>query len=306
MRRRFAEAMVSLAPDPHAAFLTGDLGYKALEPVREAFGDRFINAGVAEQNMVSVAAGLARVGIRPWAYSIAPFMYARPFEQIRNDVCLHTLPVRLVGNGGGYGYGVMGATHHALEDYGALLTLSAMTVIVPAFGVDVAPAVARADASPGPIYLRLGLAEEPPGVDLPAFAAWRRVIYGSGPTIVACGTIAGALVAAVNARASGLRPRGWVVGELPVRDLPEGLIGDIRESGHLIVVEEHVAHGGVGQMLATALIARGVTPNRFDHLHAKGYPSGRYGSQGWHRRECGLDPASVLALVDGTPADGAS
>ena len=69
---------------------------------------RFINAGVAEQNMVAVAAGLARGGLRPWVYSIAPFCYARPFEQIRNDVCLHDLPVTLVGNGGGYGYGVDG------------------------------------------------------------------------------------------------------------------------------------------------------------------------------------------------------
>ena len=66
-------------------FLTGDLGYKALEPLREALGERFINAGVAEQNMVSVGAGLARVGLRPWVYSIAPFIYARPFEQIRNE-----------------------------------------------------------------------------------------------------------------------------------------------------------------------------------------------------------------------------
>ena len=116
MRRRFSDAIVALAGDPTLAFLTGDLGFMALEPVRDALGTRFLNAGVAEQNMISVAAGLARTGLRPWAYSIAPFLYARPFEQVRNDVCLHRLPVRLVGNGGGYGYGVMGATHHALED----------------------------------------------------------------------------------------------------------------------------------------------------------------------------------------------
>ena len=85
------------------------MGYQALEPLRESLGERFINAGVAEQNMVSVAAGLAKTGLQPWVYSIAPFVYARPFEQIRNDVCLHDLPVRLVGNGGGYAYGVMGS-----------------------------------------------------------------------------------------------------------------------------------------------------------------------------------------------------
>src|SRR3954470_23670029 len=133
MRNAFCQAMVALAADPDFVFLTGDLGFKALEPLRDALGPRFVNAGVAEQNMVSVAAGLARTGLRPWAYSIAPFIYARPFEQIRNDVCLHRLPAVLVGNGGGYGYGVMGATHHALEDYGVLCTLPNMRVCVPAF-----------------------------------------------------------------------------------------------------------------------------------------------------------------------------
>ena len=102
-------------------------------------GRRFINAGVSEQNMVSVAAAMAKDGWQTWYYSIAPFCFARPFEQIRNDVCLHDLPVRLLGNGGGYGYGVMGPTHHAVEDYGVLLTLPFMKAFVPAFDQDVEP-----------------------------------------------------------------------------------------------------------------------------------------------------------------------
>ena len=133
MRQAFCNGLVQQAGLPEFVFLTGDLGFKALEPLRDALGPRFINAGISEQNMVSVAAGLARSGLRPWTYSIAPFLYARPFEQIRNDVCLHDLPVILVGNGGGYGYGVMGSSHHALEDYGCLLTLPHMRAFVPAF-----------------------------------------------------------------------------------------------------------------------------------------------------------------------------
>ena len=128
MRIQFCDAMVARATDAKMLFLTGDLGFMALEPLQVALGPRFINAGVAEQNMVSVAAGLARQGFDVWAYSIAPFCYARPFEQIRNDVCFHELPVKLVGNGGGYGYGVMGPTHHAIEDYGVLLCLPNMSV----------------------------------------------------------------------------------------------------------------------------------------------------------------------------------
>src|SRR5438046_9869692 len=146
MRDVFCKALVRLAARQEFVFLTGDLGYRALEPLREVMGQRFINAGVAEQNMISVAAGMARDGLRPWVYSIAPFMYARPFEQIRNDVCLHNLPVMLVGNGGGYAYGVMGATHHALEDYGTLLCLPYMHAFVPAFSADLAPLVRKLQA----------------------------------------------------------------------------------------------------------------------------------------------------------------
>src|SRR3984893_2358782 len=166
MRKAFCSALVELAADPTFAFLTGDLGFQALEPLRDKMGERFINAGIAEQNMVSVAAGLAKEGLRPWVYSIAPFLYARAFEQIRNDVCLHGLPVVMVGNGGGYGYGVMGATHHALEDYGALLCLPRMRANVPAFDSDLQAQVKLLCEVSHPAYLRLGLSEEPSGVTL--------------------------------------------------------------------------------------------------------------------------------------------
>src|SRR5437763_3204983 len=167
MRDAFRNALLGLADNPDFTFLTGDLGFKALEPLRDAAGERFINAGVAEQNMVSVAAGLAKAGLKPWVYSIAPFVYVRPYEQIRNDVCLHKLPVKLVGNGGGYGYGVMGSTHHALEDYGALLCLPNMHVFVPAFSADVPAIVGKLLDFPYPAYFRLGSSEEPEGVELP-------------------------------------------------------------------------------------------------------------------------------------------
>ena len=159
-------------------FLTGDLGFMALEPLQRAMGDRFINAGVAEQNMMSVAAGLAREGFEVWAYSIAPFCYARPFEQIRNDIAFHKLPVKLVGNGGGYGYGVMGPTHHAIEDYGVLLCLPNMSVFVPVFDEDLGAVVARVGDSNRTTYLRLGRGERPKGYSVPPYAPWRQLTHG--------------------------------------------------------------------------------------------------------------------------------
>jgi len=289
--------MVEQATQANLIFLTGDLGFMALEPLRSALGQRFVNAGVAEQNMIGVAAGMARDGMRPWAYSIAPFIYARPFEQIRNDVCLHGLPVVMVGNGGGYGYGVMGATHHALEDYGTLLTLQSLRAFVPAFDCDIRPTVAKLAEIRQPAYLRLGLDEAPAGFVPPDYGPWRRLIRGSDATVVVCGPIAGGLIAAVRELPVAARPNVWLVSELPIDQFPPDFLDDVRESPHVVVVEEHVAVGGVGAQVARQLLLQGVLPKRFSHRCAAGYPSGRYGSQRFHRKECGLDVQGILASL---------
>ena len=272
MRKAFTDAILKYS-DESTVFLTGDLGFGALEPVKEALQGRFINVGIAEQNMVSAAAGISKTGLTVWAYSIAPFIYARPFEQIRNDICLHNLPVHLVGNGGGYGYGVMGATHHALEDYGVLLTLPNMHVYVPAFGSDVDPIVDRIQASVNPTYLRLGKSEQEIGGE---YKAWRRLKEGTGPVIIAIGALAGSTYEAVK----DLDVDFWVVTELPIREVPDFC------SRPVWVVEEHVAQGSLGQMLAADR-----------HFCAKGYPSHTYGSQNFHRKECGIDAAYIREQV---------
>ena len=294
MRNEFCRSLVDAAADQRWVFLTGDLGYKALEPLREAMPRRFINAGVAEQNMVGVAAGMARDGLRPWVYSIAPFVYARPFEQIRNDVCLHDLPVKLVGNGGGYGYGVMGSTHHALEDYGTLLTLQNMHAFVPTFGADVGPIVQKLVDFPHPAYLRLGASEAPQDFALPAYAPWRRLLEGTTATILVVGPLAGPLLAAACGFAPAARPIIWCLSELPIAEIPNEFLDDLARTQRLIVAEEHVAQGGVGQMIAAKLLANGCAPRQFIHRAALGYVSGLYGSQKFHRGECGLDARSIL------------
>jgi transketolase len=255
-------------------------------------GERFINAGIAEQNMVSVAAGLAREGLRPWVYSIAPFLYARAFEQIRNDVCLHGLPVVLVGNGGGYGYGVMGGTHHAIEDYGTLLSLLGMRVYLPAFDCDVGEAIRDLMRADHPAYLRLGVSEQPKWFSASPFAAWRHLLKGVGPTIAIAGPLAGGILDAV--RESGISADVWLVSELPITELPQEFLSSLRRSNYLMVIEEHVSAGGFGQMLAHRLLLNDGAPSQFVHRTALGYISGRYGSQRFHRAECGLDPANII------------
>jgi transketolase len=300
MRKQLCDALVARSAQKNdMVFLTGDLGFNALEPLKEAMGERFINAGVAEQNMVTVAAALAAQDLEVWIYSIAPFMYARPFEQIRNDICFHHLPVKLIGNGGGYGYGVMGPTHHAIDDYGALLTLPGMTAFVPTFNEDVEAVVALAGFGDGPAYLRMGLGEPPPGWTVPRYQPWRELTTGGGPTVVGVGPVAGTYIGCFEAMPADERPNLWVVGGLPLEQnpVPEKLLTKLGSSPRLVVVEEHVRQGSFASQLVLNLTERGCAPKRFTHLCARAHNYGRYGSQPFLRAQSGLDPTTMLSAL---------
>ena len=296
MRKQLCDALTVRSVASNMVFLTGDLGFMALEPLRDAMGARFINAGVAEQNMIGVAAAMAREGLEAWAYSIAPFCYARPFEQIRNDVCLHGLPVKLIGNGGGYAYGVMGPTHHAIEDYGVMLALPHMRAYVPVFDEDLATVVPLVGDAAHPTYLRLGRGEAPPEFDVPAYAPWRQLTHGGGITVLAVGPLAGSYIAAFLAVPREQRPNLWAVAQLPLahHPLPDAVVERLAAGDALCVVEEHVARGGFGAELALHLLERGLLPKRFAHLYARAHSYDSYGSQTFLRACSGLDPAAVL------------
>src|SRR3990167_8515564 len=119
MRYKFADNLLKIAKkDKKIVLMTGDLGAHLFEPLREELGDRFINAGVAEHNMVTAAAGMAYAGLKPWIYSIAPFVTVKVLEEIRNDICLPNYNVKIIGLGGGYDYGIAGPTHHAINEIG--------------------------------------------------------------------------------------------------------------------------------------------------------------------------------------------
>jgi len=299
MRKEFSQWVEQHGQrEPKLVFLTGDLGYGALENVRKSLGDRFINMGVCEQNMVSVAAALAQQGLRPVCFSIAPFAVFRPYEQIRLDVALHNLPVRIIGNGGGYGYGIMGATHHALEDLAALSCLPNLLCVVPLCNSDVAGACEAAFRHAGPSYLRLGLGLWPEALGaLPEFKPIRRLLAARDqrPGL----TVAGIGPVLLNTL-PWLRDHGradlFAVSQLPLPGLDDDFVRSVAASGQLLVIEEHGARGGLGEYLAAGLAQAGVA-FRLHHRFAAGYPTGRYGSQRFHQRQSGLDPESLQATV---------
>lgn len=304
MRVDFVKSVEAvLASDPKAMFVTGDLGYSALEGVAAQCGKRFLNVGVAEQNMVGVAAGLALAGMRPWVYSIAPFATYRCLEQIRNDVCLHRLPVRIAGNGGGYTYGIMGATHHALEDLAALRPLPNLQLFFPCENNHVVAAVTRMSTLSGPAYLRLAispyatprepLSESPDTLTRHYFA--RRSPRAPSVTIIGVGH--GVQLALRALAAEGLEREN--VDVFGVARFPwdfaadEALLRSVVDSGNVITVEEHYRSGGMGESLCAAL----PRTRSFRILAAAYSPEQRYGSSTYHLQQCGLTPAALVQAV---------
>jgi transketolase len=288
MRAEFVQAVLSAADrQPDLVFLSGDLGFMALEPVLAKLGARFVNAGVSEQNMVGMAAALAYRSFRPIVYSIAPFAVLRPLEQIRNCVCMHNLPVTLVGNGGGYGYGIMGATHHALEDVAVMRTMPNMQVYLPVTSSDVQATLDDVLSHSRPAYIRLNLAAKVDLVGDGSFRPFRQARAGSGAVVVCMGPLVGEVVKAL-ASTGDASPSVWTVARFPFGELPAALVEELRTMRRLLVVEEHVAAGGAGEALAAALLRSLDVPIRFEHLFARGYPSSRYGSQRWHLEESSL------------------
>jgi transketolase len=262
MRSAVVGAVLELAErDRRVVFLTGDLGYSVLEPIAERLGGRFINVGVAEQNMMGVATGLAETGLVPFVYSIGTFASMRPYEFMRNGPLLHSLPVRIVGVGAGFDYGHNGVTHYALEDVAIMRAQPGLTVIAPA---DPPQAVAAVHASPGidgPIYFRIGKANAAIPELGGCFELGRLALIGAGRdvAIVALGSIASeALKARELLERQSIHATVAVVASVqppPTDDLVE-LLEDVPLA---VTVEAHYRTGGLGSLVAEVIADHGLS-----------------------------------------------
>jgi transketolase len=296
MRKEFAAKINSLfASNQDLVFLTGDLGYNALEDIQSAYPNRFINAGVAEQNMVGVAAGLAYEGHPCFVYSIAPFAVYRAYEQIRLDVCIHNHPVCIVGNGGGYGYGIMGATHHAIEDLACLSPLPNMTCYIPAFAEDVEYCLDQIVSRKGPSYLRLGLGiQYPKAITIGPINQVVQAIDKPALTVITQGPVVKNALKAME----GLENVDlFSILTLPILTLSPEILNSIALSKRVLVIEEHVERGGLAEYLLLQLTRAGLKLDSFEALNAKGYPSKTYGNQDFHWKESGLDVENIQQYI---------
>ena len=296
MRTRFVESLVSLAAaDERILLLTGDLGYMALEPFRDRFPSRFLNAGVAEQNLVSVATGLADAGYIPFAYSIAPFASLRPFEFIRNGPVHHQLPVRIVGMGMGLDYGLSGPTHYGTEDVAALRTLPGLRIIIPADARQVTRALEVTWNLPGRAYYSLSKDDRLhlPGLDGRFELGRLQVVrHGGDLAIVAMGSIAvEAEAAAAEIAARGIDATVAVVSSFqpePTADVLELLSA----FSNVVSVEAQAISGGLAAFLATAITENGLRCRLWPRA-VRSRHDGSSGSTADRWRKYGLDRHSI-------------
>lgn len=303
MRDAFASEITELAVgDPRVVLLSGDIGNRLFDRFKEGCPGRFYNCGIAEANMMTVAAGLAMTGLRPFVYTITPFVTARCLEQIRVDVCYHEQPVVIVGTGSGLSYAGNGATHHSLEDLAWMRSLPNMRVVAPGDALEVRQAVRAAGREPGPVYLRIGKKGEPRVHATPPDLVIGRgleVRSGRDACVISTGnTLPLAVEAATRLADEGIATR--VVSMHTVKPIDEELLADAFARHEVVVtVEEHSRIGGLGGAVAewlsdqppqAARLVRIGTPDRFLH---------EAGEQAHARQQMGVTLEAIVGAVHG-------
>lgn len=297
MRQAFIQCLCELAAeDERIVLLTGDLGYMAMEPFRERFPCRFFNAGVAEQNLIGLATGMAEAGFRPYAYSIATFAALRPFEFIRNGPVLHNLPVRIVGMGMGFEYGHAGPTHYALEDIAVLRTLPGLAIVIPADSCQAASAIRLTVDLARPIYYSLGKDDRQtvPNLDGRYEQGRVQIVRSGGDlALIGMGSISVEVVAAAEKlSAAGVEATVAVVSGFspdPSADMA-ALLSGFRFA---VSVEAQMQSGGLGAFVSTVIASEGLHC-RLRILAVSESPDGASGSQAGRWRKYGLDRDSIV------------
>ena len=257
MRTAFIRTLYDVAEKNERVHLVvGDLGYSVVEPFAKRFPTRYLNVGVAEQNMTGIAAGLALCGKVVFTYSIANFPTLRCLEQIRNDVCYHNADVKIVSVGGGCTYGTLGVSHYGSEDLAILRSLPQMMVVAPGDPIEAKLATAAIAKQPGPCYLRLGKAGEPrvhdPEVEFRLGKAIT-VREGSDITLITTG---GMLCSAVEVteqlERDGVQARLLSMHTIKPLDT-EAVLAAAQETSAIVTIEEHSVIGGLGGAVAEIL-----------------------------------------------------
>jgi transketolase len=297
MRTAFIKTLEAIASeDSRINLVVGDLGFSVVENFAKRFPSQFLNAGVAEQNMTGLAAGMALSGKIVFTYSIANFPTLRCLEQIRNDVCYHKADVKIVSVGGGLAYGALGSSHQATEDLAILRALPDMTVIAPGDPVEAEYATRAVAKRQGPCYLRLGKAGEPKVHQGPIdFQIGKALTLRDGHdlTIITTGAMLHDCVkAADQLEASGVSVRLLSMHTIKPLDR-ETILFSAAHTRAILSVEEHSIFGGLGGSIAEVLAQSAKSRVPFRILGLDGFCR-VVGSQDYLRAASGLSVGDIV------------
>jgi transketolase len=297
MRDAFSNALVRLAlADSKVLLLTGDHGYALFDEFRKRCPDQYINAGIAEQNMIGMAAGLARVGFRPFVYGLAAFVPIRTVEQIKLDIAHDDLPVVLLGDGAGFVYSHLGTSHQSTEDIACTRAIPGLEILSPADRFEMTACMDHAYAVNRPVYLRMGKSDrgDVHGKPIAAFAAGRLLQVRDGrvdrPGLIATGSMVRTALDIGQEQDLSV----WSAPSLKPLNAQD-VCAAARASNGLVTLEEHSVLGGLGAAI-TEIVSEH-QPTRVLRIGVPDRFSAHCGTYAYLLREHGLETASVLARI---------
>ena len=293
MRNIFINKLIERArKDKDIYLLTGDLGYRVLEPFRDEFSDRFINVGIAENNMVGIGTGLALAKKKIYLYSILPFLIFKNIEQIRNNICLHDLNIKLIGTGGGFHYGVHGISHNTTEDLSIMRSLPNMTVFTPGTRIEVEMIINLMFDHKGPSFIRLGrvpnhdyLQETPKEYQLGDSIELKK---GDDLSLFCAGNIIDEVYkTAINLESKGINAQ--VVSFPTIKPINNNqVINFAKNTSKIFTIEEHSIIGGLGGAISEILMESDISNIFFKRIALSDTCHNKSGSQQYLRKINGL------------------
>jgi transketolase len=302
MRNAFADELTRLGDeDSRIVMLSGDIGNRLFDKFKARHATRFFNCGVAEANMMGVAAGLAMNGLRPIAYTITPFVTTRCLEQIRTDVCYHEVPVTIVAVGAGLSYAGLGPTHHSCEDIAFLRSLPNMVVMCPGDAFEVRAALRASLRQEQAVYIRIGKKGEPVVHEAPIanFEIGKAItiVDGSDVCLLSTGNMLPEAVAAGRElEARGLSAR--VVSFHTVKPLDEACLRETFDRFALVAtLEEHSRIGGFGSAVAEWLVDARIAPKKFIRFGTPDAFFKQSGEQEFAREMLGLSAHHIVKKI---------
>jgi len=302
MRKAFTRALYDISKKNKDVYsMTADIGVFAFNDIKKDFPERFFNVGVAEANMMGMAAGLALSDKIPFVFTIAPFITMRCCEQIKVDVCYHDLPVKIYGAGGGFVYGPQGATHHAIEEIGVLRSLPNITLVCPSDPIETEKLTYESMKLKGPLYVRISRNNEPNYHDKEydfKFGVADEIKSGSDISIISTGPVLGNVLDSYDV----LKSKGYdisIINMATVKPIDKkAVLKCAKQTGNIITVEEHNIIGGLGSAVAEVLSENNCSDVNFKRLGVNDKFCEVHGTHEELQHEYGISSDSIITEVD--------